>query len=236
MVKKFFTILILISSSLFAQYNGSKFMIGVNAVYTTSAKIYLYPNSSDVVLRNTALPLQGIVNPGVYFKYKLSDDIILGFNTEMMTKTDVGPNLTVFSGNKTVTINVTDGFMLVPLEFSIYYLLPLSLERYKFLMGGGAALYYGKHIRNFGDASVNSTETQLAYGIHVSVSMDYLLTNDIIIHGGMKFRDPQFTVKNTYTKQVVNYNGNLLDLSQNSFVSKINVDGVAFDLGIAYSF
>ena len=235
-MKKFFIILIFLSSTICAQYNGRKFMIGLNAVYTTSAKIYLYPNSSDVILRNTYFPLQGILNPGIYLKYKLSDDIIIGLNSELMTKTSVGPNLTVFSGNKTVTINVTDGFRLIPIEFSIYYLLPFSLERYKFLMGGGAALYYGQHIRNFGDAEINSQETQIAYGIHVSVSMDYLLTNNIIIHGGMKFRDPQFTVKNTYTKQMVNYNGSELDLAQNSFVSKINVDGVAFDLGLAYSF
>ncbi|MCL5030582.1 MAG: hypothetical protein M1480_16340 [Bacteroidetes bacterium] len=236
MVKKFFTIIILVSSISFAQYNGNKFMIGVNAVYTTSAKIFLYPNSSDVVLRNTSFPLQDIFNHGMYFKYKLSDDIILGLNTEIMTKTAVGPNLTVFSGNRTVTINVTDGFKLIPIELSIYYLLPFSMERYKFLMGGGVAYYYGKHIRNFGDAGVSSTETHIAYGIHVSVSMDYLLTDKIILHGGMKFRDPQFTVENTYTKKIVNYNGSSLDLAQDSFVSKINVDGVAFDLGLAYSF
>ena len=236
MYKKLFTIIVFVSTISFAQYNGNKFLFCVNAVYTTSAKIFLYPNSSDVVLRNTSFPLQDIFNPGLYFKYKLSDDIIIGLNSEIMTKTAVGPNLTVFSGNRTVTINVTDGFKLIPIELSVYYLLPFSLERYKFSMGGGIAYYYGKHIRNFGDAGVISKETNIAYGIHVSVSMDYLLTDKIIIHCGMKFRDPQFTVKNTYTKQTVNYNGSILDLAQDSFVSKINVDGVTFDLGLAYSF
>ncbi len=237
MFQKFLVLITFIfTSAAVAQYNGSNFIIGVNAVYTTTAKIYLYPNSSDIVLRNTSFPLQDIFNPALYFKYKLSSDIILGFNTEVMTKTAFGQNLTVFSGNKTVTINVQDGFELIPIELSIYYLLPFSMERYKFLMGGGAAYYYGKHIRNFGDAGVTSSETHLAYGIQVSVSMDYLLTDHIIIHGGMKFRDPQFTVKNTYTKKIVNYNGSTLDLAQDSFVSKINVDGVTFDLGMAYSF
>ena len=153
-----------------------------------------------------------------------------------MTTTSSGNNLTVLSGNRTVTITVQDGFRMIPVELSIYYLLPFSLERWKFMMGGGAAYYYGQHIRLFGDDQVSSTETQIAYGIQVSVSMDYYLTEDILLHGGMKFRDPQFVVNNTYDKKTFNYQGNEFEIAQDSFTSKINVDGVAFDLGLAYQF
>ncbi len=228
--------LILFTTLTCAQYNGNNFSIGVNAAYTTTAKIYLYPNSSDVVLRNTSFPLTDIFNPAIYFKYKVSDGIIIGLNTEFMTKTATGKNLTVFTGNKTETIDVQDGFRLIPIELSIYYLLPFSMERFKFLMGGGIAYYYGQHIRNFGDAGVTSSETQIAYGVQVSVSMDYLLTDNVSVHTGMKFRDPKFTVKNIYTKKDVKYNGSTLTLAQDSFVSKINVDGVTFVVGLAYSF
>ena len=229
-------ILILFTSLSFGQYNGNSFMIGINGVYTTSAKIYLYPNSSDVVLRNTSFPLSDIINPGISFRYRLSDDLLIGFSTEYMTKTGNGRNLTVFSNNKTVTIDVEDGFIMVPFELSLYYLLPFSTENFKFLMGGGGAYYYGKQIRNFGDAGVKSSETHISYGIQVSISMDYLITNHISVRGAMKFRDPQFTVKNIYDHKIVNYNGSILDLAQNSFVSKINVDGVTFVAGVAYSF
>ena len=235
MVKRLPFIFLLCAITVFAQDN-KKFILGINGVYTTAAKIYLYPYSSDPVLRNTSFPISDIFNPGIYLKYRLTSDILIGINTEYMTKTSSGSNLTVFSGNKTVTITVQDGFRMIPVELSLYYLLPFSLERWKFMMGGGAAYYYGQHIRIFGDDQISSRETQIAYGIQVSVSMDYYLTDDIIIHGGMKFRDPQFITNNTYDKKTVNYNGNTYLIAQDSFTSKINVDGVAFDLGAAFQF
>ena len=237
MIYKFFIAFLVLSSAvIYPQYNGKSFAVGINAIYTTTAKLYLYPNSSDVVLRNTSFPLSDIYNSGIYFRYRLSDDILIGVNAEYMTKTASGKNLTVFSNNKTVTIQVQDGFKMIPFELSIYYLIPFSTERFKFLMGGGAAYYYGQQIRKFGNADINSSEANIAYGIQVSVSMDFLLTGDVIIHSGMKFRDPQFTVKNTYNRQTADYNGTTIDLAQDSFVSKINVDGVSFELGFAYSF
>jgi len=236
MGKYLIIILILFAPISFCQYNGNSFMIGVNGVYTTSAKIYLYPNSSDAILRNTSFPLSDIINPGIFFRYRISDDLLIGFNTEYMRKTEHGKNLTVFSNNRTVTIDVEDGFVMIPFELSLYYLLPFSTEDFKFLMGGGGAYYYGKQIRNFGNAGVNSSETHIAYGIQVSISMDYLITNHISVRGSMKFRDPQFTVKNIYDHKIVNYNGSVLDLAQSSFYSKVNIDGVTFVVGAAYSF
>ncbi len=52
----------------------------------------------------------------------------------------------------------------------------------------------------------------------------------------MKFRDPQFTVKSKYSKKEVNYNGNIIRIAQDTFDSKINVDGVTFILGLAFHF
>lgn len=60
---------------------------------------------------------------------------------EYMMHTASGKNLTVYSQDKTITINVEDGLVLVPVELSVYYLPPFSTEDWKFLMGGGAAYY-----------------------------------------------------------------------------------------------
>jgi outer membrane protein W len=227
---------LLLVTAAFGQYNGSRFSAGVNAVYTTTAKLYLSPKSSDPVLRNKFFPLAGILNPSVYVKYRLTGDLVLGLSSEYMEKTAVGWNLTVFSGNRTVTVPVTDGFKMIPIELSLYYLIPFSTEKFKFLMGGGAGYYYGKQIRKFGSAGVTSSESNFAYGIQVSVSMDYLATKNLIVHSEMKFRDPQFTVNNKYTKAEVQYNGGTVNLPQSSFYSKINIDGVTFVVGVGYNF
>ncbi len=228
--------LMLLCSYADAQFGSKHFSIGVNGVYTTSARIYLNPNSSDPVLRNNAFGISDIINPSIDFRYRITNDIIIGIGTEYMRATAEGPNLTAFSGNSTVTINVNDGFLLIPLEISGYYLLPFSTEKFKFLMGGGAGYYYGKHIREFGDASVSTESRDFAYGIQVSVSMDYLIRDDITVHSEMKFRDPQFRVKSEYDKLEVDYNNQTIRLAQKTFDSKIDVDGVTFILGFSYLF
>lgn len=234
--RKTILVITLLSGAAWGQYNGNNFSVGVNAVYTTTAKLYLSPKSSDPVLRNKYFSLAGITDPSVYLRYRLTDDLIIGLSTEYMEKTAVGWNLTVFSGNRTVTVPVTDGFLMIPLELSLHYLIPFSSEKFKFLMGGGAGYYYGRQIRKFGSAEVISTESSFAYGIQVSVSMDYAATSRLFVHSEMKFRDPQFTVSNRYTRDQVQYNGGIVSLPQNSFYSKINVDGVTFLIGAAYNF
>ena len=228
--------LVLLSSYADAQFDGKRFSIGVNGVYTTSARIYLNPNSSDPVLRNHAFGIADIINPSIDFRYRITNDIIIGLGTEYMKTTAAGPNLTAFSGNSTVTIDVNDGFLLIPVEISGYYLLPFSTEKFKFLMGGGAGYYYGEHIREFGDESVSTESRDFAYGIQVSVSMDYMIRDDITVHSEMKFRDPQFKVKSAYDKLEVNYNGQIIRLAQKTFDSKIDVDGVTFILGFSFLF
>jgi outer membrane protein W len=228
--------LLLLTSYANAQFGSKRFSIGVNGVYTTTARIYLNPNSSDPVLRNYAFEIADIINPALDFRYRITDDIIIGVGTEYMKATASGPNLTAFSGNSTVTINVNDGFLLIPVEISGYYLLPFSTEKFKFLMGGGAGYYYGEHIRDFGDASVSTVNRDFAYGIQVSVSMDYMIRDDITVHSEMKFRDPQFKVKSAYNKLEVNYENQTILLAQKTFDSKIDVDGVTFILGFSYLF
>lgn len=223
----------LISYQANAQFNKT-ISVALNAVYNTSANIYLSPNSSDLFLRNNSFLIEHIFNPSIDLRYRLSESILIGFNTELMRTTAIGPNLTVFMNNSTVTINVEDGFELVPLELSAYYVLPFSTEHIYFLMGGGAGYYLGSHIRKFGDAEVSNLERKASYGIHVSLSMDYLIKEYLSIRGEMKFRDPQFAVKSKYNKQEVNYDGKIIRLVQNSFDSKVNVDGVTFVLGLVF--
>jgi hypothetical protein len=228
-------ILLAAALNISAQFNRT-FGVSLNAAYNTSSRIYLSPNSSDLILRNNSFLIEHLLNPSIDLRYKISESILLGFNTEIISATSSGPNLTVFSGNGTITIIVEDGFRLIPLELSAFYMLPFSTEQFKFLMGGGFGYYIGSHIRKFGDVEVSNKDRKPAYGIHVSLSMDYLILDFLSIRGEMKFRDPQFSLKSKYNKKEVNYNGSQIRLAQDSFDSKINVDGVTFILGLAFHF
>jgi hypothetical protein len=153
-----------------------------------------------------------------------------------MTKTDFGSTLRVFINNTTSVINIEEGFDLIPIELSLYYQLPFSTESFKFLMGGGGGYYIAEHIRKFGDVSVKNVEREAAFGIHVSISMEYLLRENIGLRTEMKFRDPQNSLTSKYTKEEVNYPDGTIRLPQDHFSSKINVDGVTFILGAALYF
>ncbi len=216
----------------YPQYNGNNFSFGVGAVYTTTAKVYLNPNSSDVIVRNQYFLLEDIINPSFDIRYRLSDPLIIGLNVEYMKKTDFGSNLRVNVG----TIEIEEGFRLIPIELSLYYQLPFSTEKFKFLMGGGGGYYFGEHIRKFGNAEVKNVKRDAAVGIQVSISMEYLLRENIGIRTEMKFRDPQFNLTNRYSNEYVTYNGRQIKPLQNPFNSKINVDGVTFILGAAFYF
>jgi hypothetical protein len=235
-VKYLVLLFLFCSQFLFSQFNGNRFSVGINGVYTTTARVYLNPNSSDVTLRNQYFLLEDILNPALEIRYRLTDPLIIGVNIEKMKKTKIGPNLRVFFGSTTREIDIEDGFNMIPVELTLYYLLPFSTEKFKFLMGGGGGYYFGGHIRKFGDAEIENVERKAAYGIHVSISMEYLVRQNIVIHTEMKFRDPQFSLKSRYTKDSVNYQGVTIQLPQELFDSKINVDGVTFVIGAAINF
>jgi outer membrane protein W len=232
---KFTVLLILLSvaSVSYSQYNVHNFRVGLYGAYTTSASIFLNPNSADIVLRNESFDIEDIFNPGIDVRYKVGESFIIGFNIEFIKSTAVSPNLNAFVGTSIVSLDVEDGFKLIPVELSAYYLLPFSTQDFKFLMGGGLAYYDGEFLRKLGDASVTNVEKQGAFGIHVSVSMDYMIRNNVAVSFGMKFRDPHLTVKSKYTEQEVKYNGYDVKLPQEPFDTKIEMENITFVLGIA---
>ncbi len=235
-MKHFIIFLLFLSAYANAQYNENNFSIGLNFVYTTDARIFLNPNSPNPVERNSSFGLSDIINPGINFRYKLFDEVLLGLNLEYMKSTATGMNEKVISNGIRRDINVEDGFEIIPIELSIYYILPFSTEKFKFLMGGGLGYYYGSMIRKFGDAEVSNAKRDFAYGVQVAIDMDYLLSDNIAIKGEMKFRDPQISVKSMYNKQQYNYNGKIVKLTRQEFDSQIDVNGITFVLGTIFYF
>lgn len=237
MIKKLIVSLIILFSSVnLAQYNGNDFSISSSLVYTTTAEIYLYPNSVDPILRNNTFVLNDVINPSVDFRYRLSEPLIIGISTEIMKSEESGRNLTVLQGNNEIRLETTDGFQLIPIEASLYYQMPFSTASFKFVMGGGAGIYFGNFSRVFGDTDVSTIESESAIGIHVSISMEYLILEQAGIRFEMKFRDPEFKTRYRYNNTTVNYNGTEITLQEDTFDSKVNVNGVTFLLGAAFYF
>ncbi|MGE5440370.1 MAG: hypothetical protein ACM3UR_10980, partial [Bacteroidota bacterium] len=226
----------LLSGSAHGQEMYKDFSLSLNYNYTTTARIFLNPKSPDEILRNNSFYMEDIFSPSADLRYRLTEDILIGLNVEYIRKVQAGPNLTVLGSGGTQTIIVEDGFKVIPFELSAYYILPFSTEKFKFIMGGGLAYYYGEHLRKFGDEEVSNLKREFAYGIQALVSSDYMITSFLSLRGEMKFRDPELEVTSKYKNKRVNYEGSTIVLAQDTFQSKINIDGVTFTLGMAFHF
>ena len=188
----FIIIFNLSSIGLFAQFGPGKLGISLNVVYTTSAEVFLNPNSSDSEARNRSFLLEDIWNPGIDIRYRFSQEFILGLNVEYIEKTTNQPSLTAFIGNQVYVFEVEDGFRTIPIELTAYYFFPFSTEHFKFLMGAGLGYYYGQFIRNFGDVGLEVTQRKSLLGILVATSLDYMIIDNLSARFEMKFRNPQY--------------------------------------------
>jgi outer membrane protein W len=217
-----------------AQFTPARLGISLNAVFTTSADIYLNPNSSDVEARNRSFLIEDIWNPGIDFRYRFTDVFILGLNIEYIKKTTSQPNLTAFIGNQVYTFTVDDGFETIPIELTAYYFFPFSTEKFKFTMGGGVGYYYGRFIREFSNADLEVTQRKISFGLLVSTSIDYMILDFLSARLELKFRNPQYNVSSKYTKTQVEYQGNVIQLPENPFETKVDINGLTFVFGIVY--
>ncbi len=222
--------MILLYNSTIAQYNGSDFAISTNFSYNTTAKIFLTPDAENIFDQNYNFPIENISSYSFEIRYLLNKDIILGLSAEYMSGSDKGRNLT------SKQFIITDGFELFPLELSLYYYLPFSTEDFKFYMGGGFGIYFGKRTRDFGDINFLDVNSEIGYGIQVSTGMDYMIFDFLSVRGELRFRDPDFRITNKYSKEIVNYEGRAYRVTNDDITSKINVDGITFRAGAVLHF
>lgn len=214
-----------------AQANGRDFGVSFNINYTTTSQLYLQPNSPDPIIRNSHQSINDIYSYSFDVRYCLTENVIIGVGSEYIKKTfDNNINL----GGVRATMN--DGYKVMPVDISIYYLVPFSTEKFKFFMGGGIGFYIGEHIRELGDVTVSSESKKIGYGIQISVGMDFVMYKFLSIRGQMRFREPEFDMISKYSDINVKYNGKSYILPTDSFSSKVNIDGITFTLGAVINF
>ncbi len=237
MIKSFFILSLILNWVLpvYAQLDSASIGIAVNAVYTTSAEVFLNPNSSNPEVRNKSTTFENIWSYALDVRYRFSSEFLLGLNVEYINTTSVLPNLTAFIGNQVFVFEVEDGFTVIPIELTAYHHFPFSTEDFKFMMGGGLGYYIGEFIRKFQDVELEVTQQKFALGMHVTASIDYVLYKNISARFEMKFRDPQYTVASKYSSPQVIYQGNVIDLPENAFDTKVDIDGLTFILGFVIS-
>jgi hypothetical protein len=218
-----------------AQYNGNNFSVFLDYNYTVSSKLYLQPKASTDYLRGLHTLLERINGGGLELRARITDNFFIGLGADYLRRQSKVTSITVIS-DYTQSMEVNDGFVVIPVELTAYYLFPFSLKNYKLFMGGGAGIYFGTHLRSIGDISSETVSRESTPGIHVLVGVDVLITDDLSVRGVLKFRDVEFSSHNTYNKLNGTSDGTALKIVNSSFDSKVSVDGLAFYIGLALYF
>jgi hypothetical protein len=219
-----------------AQAQSGDWTIGARGVYTSTAKIYLHPKAEDEIIRNNFFGFENLYSPSLEITRRLDDEIRLSLEVLYVAAESEGTNATILVEDGTRTVPVEEGFVAAPVELSLDYLLPFSFETLRFFMGGGVGYYFADRTRVIGDLESEAVERQSAFGVHVGLSLEWFLFPDAALVFGMKFRDPQIDVVSRYEGTTGVYEGEPFTIVEREFDSKINVDGVAFLLGVSYGF
>jgi len=201
--------------------------------YTTSSLLYLNPQAMDPAIRNNGIELGTVLSTSIFATYRIRENLFLALGIEYQKKMADAP-LTVSINNITTNVMNKEGYELIPVELSLVYQLPFTLDRFVFYIGGGVGCYWANHIRDIGDIHTGTASRQLGYGIHTLAGTECRLSEIFSLTGGMKFSDPEITMHSRYNKRVGTYNGGQLLVGQDTFTSKLNVDGVQFFLGTRF--
>lgn len=211
----------------------SAFSLIVRGNFTTGSQVYTNPNSSNESERADFFPIQNFLGYGIELRYQFPElNVALGLSADYIRAIKSNPILV--SGGRSIPSE--DGYQALPLELTGYFLIPVSGPAFGIYMGGGAGVYFGHRTYSIGGTQAETVDRGHGVGIHVLGGFSYRVAEWFSLNAEMKFRDLQFTTSNAFPVSQIVYNNTVIRVSQNSFESRVNTDGIVFQLGAAVSF
>ncbi len=206
------------------------FSIILKGNLTTSSLIYVTPDAADPVARGNTFDLTGTFGYGAEIRFRIPEtSLALGVSADYIRTRGEG----TLNGT---TIPVEDGYTAIPLELTGYFIIPLSGEYFGVFMGGGAGVYFGTRTYSLAGVGAATVENTPGFAIHVLGGISYRFLDSFRGIFEMKFRDLQFESVNAFNTRVVRYQDTVVNVSTQPFKSRVETDGVIFQIGIAYTF
>jgi hypothetical protein len=198
--------------------------------YTTSSEIFLNPNAADAFSRSQSFLVEGAFGYGLEVRYRMPGSMIaIGASVEYLEA----------SVDRTVAIAfregvpVQDGYRVIPVEVTGYFVIPVSTRTFQLYIGGGIGAYIGERTFSLAGVEAPTVDSQPGFGIHVVAGVGYGINDWFSIIGEMKFRDLQFQSTNDFPASRIQYGGAVLNVNSEPFESKVHTDGIVFQLGAA---
>jgi hypothetical protein len=207
------------------------FSISVKGNFTTGSQLFPNPDSPDDIQRAEYFPIEDFFGYGVEVKYQIPEtNLAIGLSADYIRTT------TSQSIVQSLVIPVKDGYTVIPVEVTGYFIIPVSGPTFGVYMGGGGGAYFGHRIYEIAGVEAPTTDQGHGFGIHVLGGLSYRFTEWFSLCGEMKFRDLQFKTTNQFPVKQTSYRGFVVSLPQDPFAARVHTDGVIFQLGASLSF
>lgn len=203
--------------------------VTLRANLTTSSQLYTNPDSPDPIERTAFTLLENQFGGGIEVKYTFPES-----NLAMSISADYIQAAS--SGQTPGRVPYEDGYHVIPVELTAYFIIPISGPSVQVFMGGGAGAYVGERTYSLAGVEAVPVDARTGFGIHVLGGASYRISDLVSITGEMKFRDLQFDATNAFTTPRIVYNGRVIEVGTEPFHSTIQTDGIVLHLGVAISF
>jgi opacity protein-like surface antigen len=200
--------------------------------YTTSARFLYNVDKPDQFLDSKYFsPIFGF---GGSVRANFNGDFAIGISTEKIKFAESSIVQYIIGGDQ-VLVPVNEGFVLYPVELSGYFFLPFSTDNFRVYLGGGVGAYFGERSYSIGSENMNAENSPSGFGIHVLTGVEFALVPKVMLQSELKFRDPQFDSVNKFQHASTIVNGIVIPLSMSPETTRVNVNGITYTLGIAYT-
>jgi hypothetical protein len=215
-----------------ASAQSSPFSVHLKGNLTTTSQLFPRPYASDPTDRASFFPLEDILGYSVELRLLIPEtNIAVGFSTDYIRTTT-----SRVQAVPPVSVPIEDGYRVIPVELTGYFILPLSGDEFGVYMGGGGGAYFGRRIYRVANVQAPSEDTGTGYGIHVLGGVSYKLLPWLSLTAEMKFRDLQFETTNRFSVPQIAYRNVIVNVGSEPFVSRIHTDGIMLQIGAALSF
>jgi len=226
--------IIMLSAYAHSAYAGSSLLVLLKGSFTTNTRIFY----------NTDNPQAFSEISNVSSNYGIGAEVrirtfwerwVLGIAVEKIsgsferTSVYLGPTGRIF-------VPRSDGYELLPVEVSAFYVVPISSNTFEFYLGGGVGYYTGKRKYSVGSAASRSTDVHSVMGIHVSTGIRWTFTSLLALDAHMRFRDPQINAVNQFGERSTVIGGVTVPLVQGPMHTQINLNGINYSAGLAIVF
>ncbi|MEK7264291.1 MAG: outer membrane beta-barrel protein [Bacteroidota bacterium] len=207
---------------MYASANSQQHLFSASLKSSLTSEANLYENSSNVHSYSS------FVGYGADVRRKIEgENIVLGCSAEYLTHAERYTN---------ADANVSDKFILVPLEFTGYFIVPFSSNSVNFYIGGGVGGYFGNRTIKIGNVQAKVKENSGGVGIHVVSGIEYNITDFFALRSEVKFRDVQLESTYQFANQPNDNSGNpVFNVVPNtSYTSQLNVDGTTIEMALIF--